>query len=183
MHNVYTLKVILKKSKPLIWYRVDVPGGITFSVLSLFLDIVTGWSDPSGDEEIGEGVHLEEAEDRDSLFADFEFEFKEERIRLREGILEDGSSPDYYMGLREADTTFIDDYLKPGSWFSYRPAVCGSEDYRVEVEKKYQEKQRIVRLDRPNKGAYRAFGEDGEWAIDRSSRLTRYFIDYKDMPE
>ena len=24
---------------------------------------------------------------------------------------------------------------------------------------------------------------DGEWAIDRSNRLTRYFIDYKDMPE
>ena len=183
MHNVYTLKVILKKSKPLIWYRVDVPGGITFSVLSLFLDIVIGWSEPSGDEEIDEGHHSSEAEDVDSLFADFEFEFKEERIRLREGILEDGSSPDYYMGLREADTTFIDDYLKPGSWFSYRPAVNGSENYRVEVERKYQEKQRMVFLDRPNKGAYLAFGEDGEWAIDRSNRLTRYFIDYKDMPE
>lgn len=183
MHNVYTLKVILKKSKPVVWYRIDVPGGITFSVLSLFLDIVTGWSDPSGDEETDESLYLAGREDGDSLFADFEFEFKEESTRLREGILEDGSSPDYYMGLREADTTFIDDYLKPGSWFSYRPSAYGSVDYRVEVEKKIQGDQRIVFLSRPNKGAYQAFGEDGEWAIDRSGRLTRYSVDYKDMPE
>ena len=47
---LYDLKIIMKKSKPILWYELEVPGGITFSVLSVFLDIVSGTKDapPSG---------------------------------------------------------------------------------------------------------------------------------------
>ena len=30
---LYDLKIIMKKSKPVLWYELEVPGGITFSVL------------------------------------------------------------------------------------------------------------------------------------------------------
>ena len=28
---LYDLKIILKKSKPVLWYELEVPGGVTFS--------------------------------------------------------------------------------------------------------------------------------------------------------
>ena len=41
----YDLKIILKKSKPVLWYELEVPGGVTFSALSVFLDIASGTKD------------------------------------------------------------------------------------------------------------------------------------------
>ena len=63
---LYDLKIIMKKSKPVLWYELEVPGGITFSVLSVFLDIVSGTKDapPSG----------------------FMFELPSFEVQLREGI-------------------------------------------------------------------------------------------------
>ena len=39
---LYDLKIILKKSKPVLWYELEVPGGVTFSTLSEWLDDCTG---------------------------------------------------------------------------------------------------------------------------------------------
>ena len=32
---LYNLKIILKKSKPVLWYELEVPGGVTFSALPI----------------------------------------------------------------------------------------------------------------------------------------------------
>jgi hypothetical protein len=32
---LYDLKIILKKSKPVLWYELEVPGGVTFSALPI----------------------------------------------------------------------------------------------------------------------------------------------------
>ena len=42
MNTCYRLKVILKKSKPPVWMKVLIPGGITFSVFSFYMDLLTG---------------------------------------------------------------------------------------------------------------------------------------------
>ncbi|BCV20697.1 plasmid pRiA4b ORF-3 family protein [Moorella sp. Hama-1] len=41
--NIYQIKVTLKRIKPPIWRRVQVPGGITLAKLHKILQVVMGW--------------------------------------------------------------------------------------------------------------------------------------------
>ena len=42
--KAYQFRIEIKNSKPPIWRRCIVPAGITFSQLSVVLDMVMGWS-------------------------------------------------------------------------------------------------------------------------------------------
>ena len=64
MITSYQLKVIEKNTKPIIWRRIDVPAGITFSTLSVILNYLLGFDGP----------------------ADYEFEFFRRKLQLRERI-------------------------------------------------------------------------------------------------
>lgn len=110
----YDLKIILKKSKPVLWYELEVPGGVTFSALSVFLDIASGT--------------------KDAPPSDYIFDLPSFEVQLREGIFEDGSNPLYKQALREADTTFIDEYMKKDSWFTYKPDKNEDAAFRIEVK-------------------------------------------------
>jgi hypothetical protein len=109
MKTCYRLKVVLKKTKPSVWMRVLVPGGITFSVFSFYLDLLTG-------HEEGSGTHGPSS---------FMFEHRAGSMRLLEDPAENLECRKYDCSLREADTTFIDDYLLPGQWVSYWPDRSG----------------------------------------------------------
>ena len=50
--KAYQCKVSIKDSKPLVWWRVFIPAGISFSALSLLLEELTG-------EELGDGFSFE----------------------------------------------------------------------------------------------------------------------------
>ena len=41
-YTICRLKVILKKAKPPVWVQTEVPLGITFSALSVLLDLAAG---------------------------------------------------------------------------------------------------------------------------------------------
>ena len=167
MNTCYRLKVILKKSKPPVWMKVLIPGGITFSVFSFYMDLLTGH-----EEKI--------TSDGPSVFM---FEHRESGMRLLE---EPGANLEfrkYYASLREADTTFIDDYFLPGQWVSYWPDKYGKECYRIEVEDMEELPVLHPMLDRCSGAACALHGKDGEWARETAYKLKKYPVEYENWKE
>ena len=169
MISTYILKVILKKSKPVSWYQLTVPSGITFSALSLLLDIAS--DEPAGD---------------------FEFEVYDQGVRLRENIFEDKSRMTWQFSLREADTTFIDDYLAKGNWLTYRPDIAGETAYRVELFQMLPDQSRRIEIVKMSKAARIAYGDDEQRFNRQMKKLLSYKADYngafvftkkKDLPQ
>ena len=110
--HAYQLKIIEKKARPPIWRRALVPYGITFSVLAYILNEIMELEEPPVFRMVFEdkNVHLLEIDKLDRP-ADFSF---------------------FLQDFRDAKITFIDEFLKEGSWFTYN---YGKKEYRVEVEK------------------------------------------------
>ena len=163
MNTCYRLKVILKKSKPPVWMKVLIPGGITFSVFSFYMDLLTGHEEKITSD--GETV--------------FMFEHRKSAMRLLEDPKENPRYKKYDASLREADTTFIDDYFLPGQWVSYWPDRDGEECYRVEVEEIEELPVPFPMLDRCSDAAYAMNGNGGEWAAETARKLGRYSVEYK----
>ena len=155
----YDLKIILKKSKPVLWYELEVPGGITFSALSVFLDIASGT--------------------KDAPPSDYIFDLPSFEVQLREGIFEDGSDPLYKQALREADTTFIDEYMKKDSWFTYKPDKNEDAAFRIEVKGISSKTQMFSFPGRFSRGAWELFEKDDRSAFkDKMKELMCYLIQY-----
>ena len=111
--KTYLLKIIVKKTKPPVWWRVVIPAGITFSTLAYLLDEITQ-NEPNGNFlfEFYRKLHLFEASDNVPL-------------KPRKSDCD----------AREASDTFIDDYFDTEKWFSYlrngnsyraRPGSCSA---------------------------------------------------------
>ena len=163
MNTCYRLKVILKKSKPPVWMKVLVPGGITFSVFSFYMDLLTGHEE----QNLSTGPSC------------FMFEHRESAMRFLEEPGENLQYKKYDASLREADTTFIDDYFLPGQWVSYWPDRDGEECYRIEVEGVEELPVPFPMLDRCSDAAYALHGKGGEWAAETARKLRRYSVEYK----
>ena len=155
----YDLKIILKKSKPVLWYELEVPGGVTFSALSVFLDIASGT--------------------KDAPPSDYIFDLPSFEVQLREGIFEDGSNPLYKQALREADTTFIDEYMKKGFWFTYKPDKNEDTAFRIEVKGTNSKMQMFPFPGRYSRGAWELFEKDDRSAFKaKMKELMCYRIQY-----
>ena len=155
----YILKAIIKKSKPLLWYELEVPGGVTFSTLAVFLDIVSGTENAPP--------------------SDYIFELPSFGVQLREGIFESDTSPLYKLALREADTTFIDEYMKKGNWFTYKPDKNESTAFRVEVKDVSSRKQTFPFPSGYSRGAWEHFEKDQRSAFkDKMNKFMHFRIRY-----
>ena len=147
--------------------KVLIPGGITFSVFSFYMDLLTGH-----EEKI--------TSDGPSVFM---FEHRGSGMRLLE---EPGANLEfrkYYASLREADTTFIDDYFLPGQWVSYWPDKYGKECYRIEVEDMEELPVLHPMLDRCSGAACALHGKDGDWARETAYKLKKYPVEYENWKE
>lgn len=123
--KAYQLKAAIKNHKPAVWRRCMVPGGITYSQLSLILTEVMG-----REEE-----------------ADFEFEFYHRKIRFGESGEERQLKPDYSYSVAEASEFYIDELLDTEEWFSF---YYGEQlKLRVTIEKRL-EKNREKDCDKDN---------------------------------
>lgn len=108
--KAYQLKILVKKSKPPVWWRVIIPAGITFSTLAFLLDEIT----------------QNERSDK------FLFEFYR-KLHLFEACNEKPLKPTKFdCDAREASDTFIDDYFDVEEWFSY---IQSENRFRVEIER------------------------------------------------
>ena len=97
--KAYQIKIILKNSKPPVWRRCLIPAGITFSQLALILDdIVETEKNP-----------------------DYEYEFYQAGIHVREWQEEESETAAYYYGFLCASDTFIDGLAEKEAWFTFRP--------------------------------------------------------------
>ncbi len=108
--RAYRFKMIIKNTKPPIWRRVFVPSGLTFSQLAHVINAI---------------FELEEDED-------FEFEFYQEKVHLREEKQGRSFCPKFDYSLQEASSTILEDYFEVKAWVTYR---CGNEmSFRIEGE-------------------------------------------------
>ena len=161
-YTICRLKVILKKAKPPVWVQTEVPLGITFSALSVLLDLAAGEFLPlygnAGDE----------------CPPPFEFESASENVQLREGIFEKDDRPVWNRDLREADTTFVDEYLTAGSWFTYRPDRSAERSYRVEVLDFFHSEYGMPMLGKYSRGADAYYGAQENWYQRRAMLAMRW---------
>lgn len=105
--KAYQLKISLDYSDPLIWRRVIVPAGYTFSQLTVMLHVIMGW----------DGYHL-------SMYS-----FDNDSIRL----IEDDGEMD--MGdFLDSSEHLIDEFLDKYSSFEYVYDFGDSWEHTVEVE-------------------------------------------------
>lgn len=112
--NAYQLKAAIKNQKPLTWRRCIVPGGITYSQLSLILTDV-----------------MDRQEE-----ADFEFEFYQKKIRFGESREDKQMRPNFSYSVAEASEFYIDELLDTEDWFSF---YYGDQlKLRVTVEKRLE---------------------------------------------
>lgn len=112
--KAYQLKAAIKNHKPTVWRRCIVPGGITYSQLSMILTEVMG-----REEE-----------------ADFEFEFYQKKIRFGESGEGRPLKPDYSYSVAEASEFYIDELLDTEEWFSF---YYGDQlKLRVTIEKRLE---------------------------------------------
>ena len=155
----YVLKVIVKKSKPLLWYELEVPSGITFSALAVFLDIVSGT--------------------KDAPPSDYVFELPSFEVQLREDIFESVLNPLYRQNLREADTTFIDEYMKKDVWFTYKPDKNADTAFRIEVKGDSSRKLMSPFHSRYSRGAWEIFEKNKESAFkEKLNELMHFRVRY-----
>lgn len=104
----YQCKIIIKNSKPPIWWRCLIPGDISFSALSIILDELTG------------------AKCEDS------FSFDMLRIaRIWEPTKEKPLQADFYHAAYSAAHTSLKTVFDLGKTVNYH---CGDQTYRIEVE-------------------------------------------------
>ncbi len=110
--KAYQLRIGIKRYKPATWWRCVVPGGITYSQLSLILTDVMGI-------DIGE---------------EFIFEFYRRKLRLYEGweSRRDMRRVNYSTG--EAAEFYIDELLDQEDWFSFYCGAGRKWKLRVTVE-------------------------------------------------
>lgn len=112
--KAYQLKAAIKNQKPAVWRRCIVPGGITYSQLSLILTEVMGRVE----------------------MADFTFEFYHRKIRFGESGEDRQMKPDYSYSVAEAWEFYIDELLDTEEWFSF---YYGDQlKLRVTVEKRLE---------------------------------------------
>ncbi len=110
--KAYQLRIGIKRYKPATWWRCVVPGGITYSQLSLILTDVMGI-------DIGE---------------EFIFEFYRRKLRLYEGweSRRDMRRVNYITG--EAAECYIAELLDQEDWFSFYCGAGRKWKLRVTVE-------------------------------------------------
>ena len=84
--KAYQLKILLKNSKPPVWRRCRIPAGITFSQLALILEHIT----------------------ESGACADYEYEFYQAGIQVREWRGETGQAASIHYDCLCASDTFID---------------------------------------------------------------------------
>ena len=113
--KAYQLKILLKNSKPPVWRRCRIPAGITFSQLALILEHIT----------------------ESGACADYEYEFYQAGIQVREWRGETGQAASIHYDCLCASDTFIDGLADREKWFTFRPG--DGRQYRVEIEERREE--------------------------------------------
>lgn len=108
----YQLKAVIKKTKPPMWKRFQIPAGITFAQLSIVL------------EEILEQDHTDR----------YEFEFFQGHVHLREWRGKEKATTKYDFDYKCSADTFIDLLFDKEKWFTFR-AEDYELEYRVTIEK------------------------------------------------
>lgn len=114
--KAYQLKILLKNSKPPMWRRCRIPAGITFSQLALILEHIT----------------------ESGACADYEYEFYQAGIQVREWQGETGRAVSFRYDCLCASDTFIDglaekireELLKP-EVMQRRMLLLGDEEIQV----------------------------------------------------
>lgn len=112
----YQVKIIRKRSKPLIWRRCIVPAGITFAQMASVMEDIL------------------EYEESDL----YEFEFFQKKIQIREWKEDISPIRKFSFDYKASSDTFVDAFMDTENWFTFRINDEASElpEYRVEVEKK-----------------------------------------------
>lgn len=107
--KTYQIKVVVKKTKPPVWWRLIIPANITFSSLAAILSTVIS-----------------------EKCSDFTFEYYN-RLDLYEATdLRPLKPKNWQYSSREASNTFISDYFDDKSNVSF---ITASGNYRIEIEK------------------------------------------------
>lgn len=96
--NVYQLKIVIKKTKPPVWKRCMIPGGITFAQLSILLD------------------EMMEQGDSDR----YEFEFYQTQVHIREWREGERQVRKFNFDFMCAPDTYIDDLFRKEDKFTFR---------------------------------------------------------------
>ena len=158
--NGFELKMIKKNTKPMLWKRFYVPGGITFTQLSFIMD---------------EMFRLPQ----DSHFG-FEFYSCKSQISERNAFAFKRGKWEYDHF--DADKTYIDDYLGTQPWFSYYRNTGDEEAaFRVEIEERLLNSEdpapelvKYVTLKNSNDVEY--------WDNLNEVLEKKYFVRYEDDP-
>lgn len=104
----YQCKIVIKNSKPPVWWRCLLPGDISFSALSIILDELTGTK------------------------CEGDFSFDMLRVaRIWEPTKEKPLKADYYHTAYNAAHTSLKTVFDLGKTVNYR---CGDQTYRIEIE-------------------------------------------------
>ncbi|HHT87707.1 MAG TPA: hypothetical protein GX002_01660 [Clostridiales bacterium] len=110
--KAYQFRIEIKNSKPPIWRRCIVPAGITFSQLSVVLDMVMGWS----------GYHWSK------------FEFYHLGLELKEDDELFDFVPFGEYSLLDSSRTYIDEYMEKQNLFTYTYDIGDKWTHRVTIE-------------------------------------------------
>ena len=104
----YQCKIVIKNSKPPVWWRCMIPGDISFSALSIILDELTGTK------------------------CEGDFSFDMLRVaRIWEPTKGKPLKADYYHAAYSAAHTSLKTVFDLGKTVNYR---CGDQTYRIEIE-------------------------------------------------
>lgn len=109
--KTFQIKLAEKKTKPPVWKRCIVPGGITFSQLAVILEAIA-------ETEVSE---------------QYEFEFYQAGIQLREWREGEQAVRRYNFDYWCSSDTYIDDLMGREPWFTFRTGK--EKEYRVTIEK------------------------------------------------
>ena len=109
--KTFQIKLAEKKTKPPVWKRCIVPGGITFSQLAVILEAIA-------ETEVSE---------------QYEFEFYQAGIQLREWREGEQAVRRYNFDYWCSPDTYIDDLMGREPWFTFRTGK--EKEYRVTIEK------------------------------------------------
>lgn len=109
--KTFQIKLAEKKTKPPVWKRCIVPGGITFSQLAVILEAIA-------ETEVSE---------------QYEFEFYQAGIQLREWREGENAVRRYNFDYWCSSDTYVDDLMGQEAWFTFRTGK--EKEYRVTIEK------------------------------------------------